>query len=301
MKKALAVRPLPTLAGHLLARRYRLTQVLGMAGMGIVYDAVDVMTGESVAIKTLKPEKRSISAIQRLRREAEVGRRLRHPHLRRVFHLGVHEGTSFIVMEKLEGETLSARIRSTGPLAAPDALQVGLQLLDALATAHAERILHRDVKPANVFLTSARGASPRIKLIDFGLARPIEVAGEEQTALTKMNVVPGTPRYLTPEQVIGRRDLDARVDVWGAALTLHEALTGEPAYRDATDVLCSLPKPVLGMRRDVPEDFDAVLAAALSKSREHRFASVRAFREALAMVWARHRTEALSQAARYRL
>ncbi|HEY8074013.1 MAG TPA: serine/threonine-protein kinase, partial [Labilithrix sp.] len=229
----------------LLARRYALGRTLGSAGMGIVYEATDVVTRQRVAVKVLK--KVTVENVRRLQREAEIGKAFANDYVRRVYDYGVERDSPYLVMELLEGEPLSARVRASGGLAAGDAIAVGLQLLEALDAAHAVGIMHRDVKPANVFVTSAPGKPLATKLFDFGLARkirptprdvePSEDAPEEDTDtnITATGIVPGTPRYLTPEQLSGARDLDARVDVWAAALTLYEALAGKPAYRGSTD------------------------------------------------------------------
>src|SRR5262249_15116489 len=150
--------------------------------------------------------------VRRLRREAEIGRRLDSEHICRAYHIGVEQGAPFLVMECLEGETLRSRLRREGRLPLPEALATTMQILAALASAHEAGVIHRDIKPSNVFVTTTGS----IKVIDFGIAKTLSVPGDDETEeeITTADTVLGTPKYLTPEQVLGERQLDARVDVW---------------------------------------------------------------------------------------
>jgi serine/threonine protein kinase len=289
------------LVGTTIAGRYRIRDIVGTGGMGTVYGATDLVTGEEVAIKSLNAASYTSVNLRRLRREAEICANTRHEHLCRVYHLGVDNGTPFIVMERLIGETLRKRLRRDGPLPVADAIAIMLQILDALGAAHAMGVLHRDVKPSNVLITTPPGHPPRIKLIDFGLARPLRPGREprfsaDDTAITATDIIPGTPQYLTPEQLDGARDLDERVDVWAAALTLVEMLTGAPVFQPTrvhellvTAILARPAPSVSGDRSDVPADLDVVLAKALAKDRTLRTRSAEELRSAIVDVWARHR------------
>jgi eukaryotic-like serine/threonine-protein kinase len=293
-----------------IAGRFVIRSRIGSGGMGIVYAATEIETGRDVAIKALTREAFTKTNLRRFRREAQTATSVKHRSLCEVFYLGVEAGTPFIVMERLQGETLRERVLHTGPLSATDAVSVMIQVLDGLAAAHAAGVLHRDIKPANIFFTTPRGAPPKIKIIDFGLAKglptsPMSIRPPKQdeghSTITTTDVVPGTPQYLAPEQVAGARDLDERVDIWAAGLLFYEILVGRRAYEGAsyaalaTSILLRPPPPLSSIRADVPNTFDDVLRTALAKDREARFPSAGAFRAALVEAWARFRTKGVER------
>lgn len=310
-RKTKLPRPDLQLLGRTLGGRYHVHAVLGSGGMGTVYAATDAVTKEEVAIKGLNAKAYSAVNLRRLRREANASLAAADPHLCNVYHLGVERGTPFLVMERLFGETLRSRIRREGPLPAADAIAIMLQILDGLSAAHAAGVLHRDVKPSNVFVISPPGQPPKIKLIDFGLAKPMPSSGlrsatrthrEDESQITTTDLIPGTPQYLTPEQLLGERNLDARVDVWAAALTFFEMLTGRRVFPVAWAYEILISRIMLGpvpavsaLRPDLPAELDAVMATALAKDRECRYASAAAFRTALVEVWSRHRALAIAR------
>ena len=293
-----------------IAGRYRVSATIGTGGMGTVYSAVDLHTGAEVAVKFLKAQFLSATDLRRFRREAQTALTVKHRHLCNVHYLGVDQGTPYIVMELLAGETLRRRIADTGPLSPADAVTVMIQVLEGLSAAHAMRVIHRDIKPGNIFVTTPRGSPPSVKVIDFGLAKLIApgamkpratTSDGEDTAITSTDVTPGTPFYMSPEQVAGVRDLDERVDVWAAGLTLYELLLGRRPYDALAQSLVSAPLPPLSsVRADLPVGFDAVLAKALQKRREDRYASAAEFRTALVELWARHRTAGVARGERLR-
>jgi len=299
-------RPDPKLLGRVVGSRYLVHGVLGAGGMGVVYAATDQVTGEELAVKSLNVKAFTTTNLRRMRREARVSLLARGEHLCRVHHMGVERGTPFLVMERLVGESLRERMRRDGRLPPADAISITLQILDGLHGAHAAGVLHRDVKPSNVFVISPPGHPPTIKLIDFGLARPLPArreAREDESQITTTDLIPGTPQYLTPEQLRGERDLDARVDVWATALTLAEMLTGKRVFAVALqyDALVSriLHEPIPSITRgrdDLPAELDGVMATALAKDRRDRYPSAASFRDALVGVWARHRAEAIARA-----
>lgn len=300
------------LLGRRVAGRYEVIEPIGAGGMGTVYAAIDLETRREVAIKALNPRALTGENLKRFRREAATAAAVRHPTVCQVEHVGLELGAPFIVMEKLEGESLARRLRDTGRLPVADAIGITLQLLEALDAVHQHGIVHRDVKPGNVFLTSPRGAPPTVKLVDFGLAktmpkvrlRNLRPAAQETTSVTRTNVVPGTVHYLSPEQLGGARDLDERVDVWAAGITLYEMLAGHrPFLGDALEVLApqialSDPAPLSATRADVPREIDDVLTVALAKDRARRFPSAASFHNALASVWAAHRAAGVARGAR---
>ena len=288
------------LHGTMVDSRYRIIGALGTGGMGSVYDAVDLQTGDLIALKSLK-KKVTREHFQRFKREAEAALSIQHPHVRRVFAFGTDNELPYIVMERLEGETARVRLTRDGAFSAPDAITIGIQLLDALAAAHEAHVLHRDVKPGNLFIISQPNEVPFVKLIDFGLARvlPSGSESEDPTLITRMGAIPGTPAYLAPEQVAGKRALDERVDVWGAALTITEMLLGRQGFtardlRQLMNKILTSPAPsILEHRSDVPAEVDAVLGRALAKRRTDRWSSAREFRDALVQAWAQHRARAV--------
>lgn len=297
-------RPDTELLGRTLGGRYAVRSLLGSGGMGAVYEAVDLVGAVPVAIKGLNRRSFTPANLRRLRFEAEIASTLVHEHICRVHGIGVDGGAPYLVMERLEGETLRSLLRREGALGPADAIAIMLQVLDALSVAHAARIIHRDVKPSNIFLTRVSGsASPHVKLIDFGLAKAVGSSGDgDVEEITALNEIAGTPQYLTPEQLLGERNLDARVDVWAAALTLFEMLTGRRAQATAlvpealAERILREPVPSIATeRRDLPREIDDVLQHALAKDRRRRFSSAAAFRTALVAVWARHRAGSIAR------
>jgi serine/threonine protein kinase len=205
---------------------YRVTGKLGQGGMGIVYSADDTRLKRPVAVKMIIDSGDDEDSRKRFIREAQAAARVTHPNICRLYDIGEVDGRPFLVMELLEGESLSVRL-GRGPMPLGEALQVALSVLSALAALHRSSIVHRDLKPSNVFL-STQG----VKLLDFGLAKPVAPrSGDEQTQteLTRHGMITGTPRYSSPEQVTGR-PVDARSDLFAAAAILFEALAGKPAF-----------------------------------------------------------------------
>lgn len=294
-----------SLEGRLLANRYHVTELIGTGGMGSVYAALDVATGRELALKALNPTAFTSTNLRRFRREADASVAIRHKHLCRVEYLGVDQGRPFIVMERLHGETLRTRLRETGPPSVGDAVSIALQLLDGLAVAHEAGLMHRDVKPGNVFVTSDRGKRPFIKLIDFGLAKVVPPRGfhddDGSNEITGMDAIPGTPFYMTPEQLCGARDIDQRVDVWAVGLTFFEMLVGHrlydsESYESLAAAILFQPAPVISqLRADVPPAFDTIFARALAKDRDERYRTAAEFRDALVDVWSKERVLALTR------
>src|SRR5262245_23786478 len=179
--------------------RYRILHKIGQGGMGVVYAAEDPSLGRRVALKTITHP--SEESRQRFRREARSAASVSHPHACQIFEIGEDTGRLFIAMELLDGEPLSERLKR-GPLTLAEALTLGREMLSALGALHAQAVVHRDVKPSNVFLTP-RGT----KLVDFGLARPVAPESGDlispESDLTRSGLIVGTPRYMAPEQVLG--------------------------------------------------------------------------------------------------
>jgi serine/threonine protein kinase len=209
--------------------RYRLLHKVGQGGMGVVYAAQDETLGRRVAVKTIaEPDEQ---ARKRFRREARAAAGVNHPNVCQVYEIGEDSGRLFIAMELLEGEPLSECLKK-GPLPVAEVIALGRGMLAALAALHRAGIVHRDLKPSNVYLTPHG-----VKLLDFGLARPLsaELTHSLETAadLTRPGLILGTPRYMAPEQVTGQ-DVDARTDLFSTAAILYEAAAGRPAFQGAT-------------------------------------------------------------------
>ena len=250
--------------------RYRILHKLGQGGMGVVYAAEDPSLGRRVALKTITHSDED--SRQRFRREARAAASVSHPNACQIFEIGEDAGRLFIAMELLDGEPLAERLKR-GPLTLAATLSLGREMLAALDALHAQGVIHRDVKPSNVFLTP-RGT----KLLDFGLARPLasDAGGalSREGDLTRSGLIVGTPRYMAPEQVLGD-PIDARTDVFATGAVLFEALAGRVAFPGTTAVevmhatLHEQPPALAGPPAVVA--FDRVVRRALAKSPAERY------------------------------
>src|ERR671933_732483 len=254
--------------GTLISDRFRLEEKIGAGGRSTVYRAFDPTLERWVAIKLMH---RDISTdpdqLERFRREARAVARLNHPHLVTVIDAGEDEGTPYIVFEYVEGETLKDRIRRLGRLPVPEAVAYAIEIGRALSAAHAQRLVHRDVKPQNVLIDS----EGRAKVTDFGIARSLESDG-----LTKTGRVLGTTDYVSPEQAMGH-DVDARSDIYSLGVLLYEMLTGEPPFKAETVVGVAMkhvnePMPDTQTERpDASAALARVLENATSKDPSRRY------------------------------
>ncbi len=259
------------LVGRLVRGRFRVTGVLGQGGMSTVYDVVDETTGELRALKRLNTRLLADpTAVVRFQREAHIVAGLRHPHVVQVDSWAqLDDQSPCMVMERLSGETLSARIAREGGLPWAVVATVADQVMSALEAAHALGVIHCDIKPANVFLIGEPGQSPLAKLLDFGVAR----VRDHQQQITGGDATMGTPAYMSPEQAMGkRRQLGPASDVWGMAAMLHEMIDGRRAF--AADGVPALvhricygkPEPL--RRADVPAALRELLARALGRDEQ---------------------------------
>ncbi len=264
------------LVGALLEGRYRITGVIARGGMGIVYEGVQLFLDRPVAVKCLHPRyTRDAVAIARFQHEAQVCGGFGHPNIVEVFDMGLGEdGSPFLVMERLEGETVTQRLRQDKRLALDLAVSIARQTVSALAATHARGILHRDLKPDNLFLADIAGDAPQVKVLDFGVSKVFQ--GDRGPKLTRAGFVMGTPAYMAPEQARGDADLDPRVDLYAVGVILYEMLTGRIAYAARTPgtLLTEMqrglpPRPSEG-RPEVPPSLDALVMRCMSLSREDR-------------------------------
>lgn len=270
-----------------IVTHYQVTEKLGRGGMGIVYRATDTRLGRSVALKFLPDElAKSERALRRFQREARAASALNHPNICTVYDIGEHRGRQFIAMELLEGQTLREFIQGR-PLAFDVLLDLSLQLIDALEAAHAAGIVHRDIKPTNVFVNQ-RG---QVKVLDFGLAKWVllqqaKPGTEEQPGTTQsvtadaalsMSCMPvGTVAYMSPEQSRGE-EVDGRADLFSVGLVMYEMGTGTPAFRGSTaavifhEVLSQDPAPASELNPDINPRLEEIILRLIEKDRDMRY------------------------------
>jgi serine/threonine-protein kinase len=259
--------------GEVIAEKYRVDRVLGVGGMGMVVAATHVDLGQQVAIKVMLPQ-RDRNAVVRFHHEAQAVARMRSEHVCRVFDVGTHLGRPFMVLELLDGQDLAQVLARQRRLPVGDAIDCIVQILDALAEAHAHGIVHRDLKPSNIFVTTGRDGSAMVKLIDFGVAK-------SATSITRTGIAIGTPAYMAPEQMSSARAVDARADLWAIGVIAYEAITGANPF-----VAETIPGMVIrAMQYDppvIPGGFGAVVMRCLAKDPDRRFGSAAELAEALA-------------------
>ncbi len=289
--------------------RYKVLEVIGTGAMATVYAAEDTRLGRKVALKILRPEQAQDDTFRaRFKREAEAVASLNNPAIVAVYDTGSYnpsqdggdsasseEGTAipYIVMEYVEGHTLRSILSRGGHLPVRDALGYSEQLLGALQYSHSMGIIHRDIKPANIMVLErtsediAKGQPGQIKVMDFGISRAIEEAGE---ALTKANVVMGSARYMSPEQVSGK-EVDARSDLYSAACVIYEMIAGRSPFDAESNVdlaakhLSGIPEPPSKFTPlEVPAGLDAVILKGLAKNPDERYQSAAEFAQALVSV-----------------
>ncbi len=265
---------------RVLGGRYRLVRHLARGGMAEVYVAEDQLLNRTVAVKVLFPELAHDEAfVERFRREARAAASLNHHNIVSVYDFGDDERSWFIVMEYVEGRNLRDVIRSEGPMHPSRAAELGAEVAAALAAAHAQGIIHRDVKPANVLIASDSGT---VKVADFGIAR---AAGARQ-GLTMPGTVLGTATYLSPEQAQGA-EVDFRTDVYSLGMVLYEMLAGKPPFTGDSPVavayqqLSQTAPPPSTQNADVPPALDAIVMRAMAKKPDDRQATAEEIREEL--------------------
>jgi serine/threonine protein kinase len=271
--------------GSELDGKYKIEAELGSGGAGTVYRGLNTLLGTGVAIKVIHPSlSQSVELRQRFEREARALAALSHPNIVSIVDSGVTADIAYLVMDLLEGETLAGRLKR-GPLSLEVAAPLLYELLGALAYVHAQGLVHRDVKPANVFLESLPGGvPPRVRLLDFGLAKFLAPEAGDP-ALTRAGQVFGTPSYMAPEQIAGQ-PADARADLYAAGIVFFEMLAGAPPFRgDSSEVLRQhvmedLPIVALPSEAATPE-IVALLLRATAKTRAERFASATEMQAAL--------------------
>lgn len=277
--------------GDRLGRRYVLQGAIGRGGMGYVLAARDEIGVREVAIKFLRRHVLDAPAvISRFAREARVLMQLESHHVVRIFDVGnTDDGIPYIVMERLLGEDLASLLDRRGALPVGEAVGLVLQACDVLAEAHDRGIVHRDLKPSNLFLTRAVGdGAPVLKVLDFGIAKLLD-DGQPRRAddATTSSIVLGSPHYMSPEQMVGERDVDGRADVWSLGVVLFELLTnerpfvGQTAPQLWTAVLSGEPRDPLLLRPGLPRAIADVMLGCLRRDRRQRMRDMWALAQAL--------------------
>ena len=259
------------MVGEAIADRFELEELVGSGGMSTVYRARDRLLERHVAIKILHEHySRDSDYVERFRREARAAAKLSHPNIVTVIDRGEADGRQYIVFEYVDGQNLKQLVQSRGRLPVRNALELGIEIGRALAFAHAQGLVHRDVKPQNVLLGGGD-----VKVTDFGIARSLDV----NVGLTQTGTVLGTSEYISPEQATGR-EVDERTDVYSLGVVVYELLAGAPPYSGDSFVAVAMkhvgdPVPSIAQARpDVPLRVDAALRTAMAKDPDDRFQSM---------------------------
>jgi serine/threonine protein kinase len=276
--------------GAILAGRYRLEEVVGYGGMGSVWRATHTGLGEQVAVKLVSSSfARSSEALRRFDTEAKSAAKLRSRHVPHVFDNGVLEdGTPFLVMDLLRGESLAARLGRLGPIPLPETVSILEQCCRALTRAHSLGIIHRDIKPENVYLAqSVDDDGYIVKVLDFGIAKVTSSLSADGRSSTRTGTLLGTPLYMSPEQARGLRSIDARTDLYSLGLVAFTMLTGRLPFLGETigDLLlqiCSEPLPsIRAAAPTLPLAMEAWFQKACARQAEDRYPTAQALVEAL--------------------
>src|SRR5688500_13852623 len=256
-----------------LSSRYAIDRELGAGGMATVYLAHDIRHDRKVALKVLKAELAAVMGADRFLTEIRTTANLQHPHILPLHDSGEAGGSVFYVMPFVEGETLRERLSRERQLPVADAVRIAREVADALDYAHRHGVIHRDVKPENIMLHDGRAL-----VADFGIALAMS-RSDGATRMTETGMSLGTPHYMSPEQAMGERTIDARSDVYALGCVLYEMLAGEPPFTGPSaqaivaKVMNTMPAPVTATRPTVPAAVAAAIQRALSRRPADRFRS----------------------------
>ena len=281
---------------------YRLLSKLGSGGMGVVYAAEHVLLGRRAAIKFLRPEVSSEPTIvERFFTEARAASAVRHPGIVEVYDFGYHDKLAYLVMEYLDGETLRTCLKTEGRITPERAVPIALHIASALEAAHSAGVVHRDLKPDNVFLAKATAPDlsrrtqqlligPRVCILDFGVAKLVRGEGESNPNITTSDVVVGTPTFMSPEQCRGGGNVDGRSDLYSLGCILYAMLCARPPFvgTGSGDVLAQhiyqAPDPPRWYAPDIPPDLEAIILKLLDKEPARRYSSAHELARALRAV-----------------
>ena len=269
-------------AGELVADTYRIEGLIGRGGMGAVLAATHTGTGQRVALKWMLSDPRhNENARHRFSREAMAMARVKHPNVIDVYDVGEHEGTAFLVMELLEGDTLAALLKERGVLGARQTLDLLLPAMRGIEAAHEHHIVHRDLKPSNIFIGRDPNSGATVsRVVDFGISKVVAGADDMERSLTETGFVLGTPHYMAPEQLKGE-PIDVRADIYALGVILYRSLAGRLPFRETNynalvvQIATSSPPALSELRPHLPQKLSAAVMRAMAREREQRFQSVR--------------------------
>jgi serine/threonine-protein kinase len=278
----------PVTEGQVIGGKYRVGKVIANGGMGVVCQAEHLELQQAVAIKFIRREfLENTTCVQRFLDEARAAASLTGAHVVKMMDVGrLESGVPYMVMERLEGSDLQQIIDAHGPLSISEAVACVLQICDALEEAHAAAIIHRDVKPENVFVAVLGDGRRVVKLVDFGIAK-LQRGPSSGRGLTRPRELIGSPWYMSPEQLRSPESVDARTDVWSVGVVLYELLAGAPLFSGNSpaeicrQVLLDQPRPLEVFRADIPGALSAVIARCLEKDRNRRPSTIRELASAL--------------------
>lgn len=270
--------------GEILSGKYRIEQILGIGGMGAVLEATSLADQARVAIKIMLPHLvKQAEFAARFVREVHAAASLSSEHVARVLEVGWFEnGQPYLVMELLEGADLDKLILERGPFPIGEAVGYLIEACDAVAEAHSRGIIHRDLKPSNLFIAHRQGGPPILKVLDFGISKPMKVDPDatDIRAITGTDATLGSPQYMSPEQFRSSRRVDTRTDIWSLGMILHRMLTGKVAFEAAsiaellTMLVTEPPTPLRARRPEAPVALEAVILRCLEKDSARRFQNV---------------------------
>jgi serine/threonine-protein kinase len=279
------LRAVPNL-GVVVAGKYRLERHVGRGGMGVVMEATHLALRETVALKFVVCS--SAEATGRLLREARLMAAVKNDHVTRVLDVGTEDGVPYVVMDRLQGESLAELLAHRGPLPFTEAVTYARQACQGLGAAHAKGVIHRDFKPSNAFVARQPVGPPLVKLLDFGIAKELIADPDDDSSLTASTTVLGSPFYMAPEQVRSAKSVDQRADVWSLGVTLYELLAGVPPFRADTTpgvlaaVVADPPPSLQKARPEIPEELEGVILKCLAKNPADRYADMASLAAALA-------------------
>ena len=276
----------PVQPGDVIDGKYRVTQVLGAGGMGIVVAATHLMLDRPIAIKFMSPLLANAAndmGVRRFMQEARAAARIQSEHVVRIFDVAtLTDGTPYIVMEHLQGCDLEHLLQRRGRLPVEEAVGYVLEACEAIAEAHVAGIIHRDLKPGNLFIGTRADGSPLVKVLDFGVSKLLPTASgmRPDNVMTGPHVIMGSPLYSSPEQLLAVSSVDARSDVWSLGTILYEMIAGTPPFSAETfleacaKITHASHRPLSKRIPHLPAGFDAVIDGTLAKDPDQRFRSV---------------------------